>query len=187
MKINELPSQKYLKTILSYEPSTGELYWKTRTQSDFDTDCVWYYKTWNSKNTNKPAGSVAEIKRKMSSYRYISIRINGVAYKASRIIWKIVTGKDPLIIDHKNQDATDNRWDNLKNTDVLGNSKNTSKRIDNISGVTGVSWRPEMNKWRARINTEGKTKTLGVFENYEEAVASIMEARVQYNYSLNHG
>lgn len=48
---------------------------------------------------------------------------------------------------------------------------NTRKSGKNTSGRTGVYWNKTFNKWTAYIRIGGKSKHLGYFENFEEAVA----------------
>ena len=54
------------------------------------------------------------------------------------------------------------------------------KNKKNSSGCIGVSWRKEKGKWRAYINIDGKTKSLGNFVNYEDAVNARKQAELEY-------
>ena len=51
---------------------------------------------------------------------------------------------------------------------------------NNTSGVTGVSWSKTMNKWRARINVNGKEINLGYFNKFEDAVKARKKAEEKY-------
>ena len=99
-------TQKWLSERLRYDKKTGELCWKARPRTDFDTDRRW--KTWNSRCANRSATTqnVAET--------YPRVTIDGRKYVAHRVIWLLVTGEDPdLCIGHINGDRFDNRFSNL--------------------------------------------------------------------------
>jgi hypothetical protein len=112
-----LPDRKYLKECFSYDRETGMLLWRTRPLSHFDTE-----RGWNSFNTQlagKPAGTI-------SVYGYRVINMKKRIYRANRIIWKIMTGRDPGMkdVDHRNLDKLDNSWDNLRLATDRGSSCN---------------------------------------------------------------
>ena len=43
-------------------------------------------------------------------------------------------------------------------------------RSNNTSGVTGVEWLPDTNKWKASICFKGKRRYLGSYGKFEDAV-----------------
>lgn len=53
-------------------------------------------------------------------------------------------------------------------------------RSDNTSGVTGVFWVKNANKWGASIKTNGKSVHLGYFANFEDAVIARENAEKKY-------
>ena len=55
--------------------------------------------------------------------------------------------------------------------------KKKKKRLDNTSGVKGVSWDSSRRKWRARIKINGKTKLVGRFNDIHDAELAIRKAR----------
>lgn len=73
-------------------------------------------------------------------------------------------------IDHKNGNRLDNRKINLRKCKRSQNSKNLKRNKRNTSGTTGVGWDKKSNKWRARINCNGKEYNLGNFTNKEDAI-----------------
>lgn len=87
---------------------------------------------------------------------------------------------DGNYIDHISHNTKDNRKSNLRNVTSSQNNMNVSKRSDNTSGVTGVSWHKGIQKWRARINVSGKEVNLGYFEEFEDAVKARKEAEDKY-------
>lgn len=73
-------------------------------------------------------------------------------------------------IDHINGDRLDNRKSNLRICNQQQNNMNHKVRRDNSSGVTGVYWYEDRNKWMVQIKYKGKTKNLGYFDKFEDAV-----------------
>ena len=68
-----------------------------------------------------------------------------------------------LVVDHINHNVADNRKSNLRICLQRNNTKNTSKRNDNTSGVTGV-WRHKKrkcNSWYAEIMVDGQKNYVG--------------------------
>ena len=79
---------------------------------------------------------------------YACIRHARKTHLLHRFIWLVVTGDWPKgEIDHRNRVKTDNRWENLRDTDRSTNQLNTGIRKDNTSGVKGVSWDESHKKW----------------------------------------
>lgn len=72
---------------------------------------------------------------------YIRIGINRKSTLLHRWVWEQLVGPIPegYVIDHINGITTDCRLLNLRCIPVKYNTRNTSKRIDNNSGTTGVS------------------------------------------------
>lgn len=73
-------------------------------------------------------------------------------------------------IDHINHNLFDNRKCNLREVTHSQNIMNSSKRSDNTSGFTGVSWSKSKDKWVAYIAMNGKQEYLGAFNKKEDAV-----------------
>ena len=60
------------------------------------------------------------------------------------------------VVDHINHNKLDNRKVNLRVCTDMENSKNKGLRKDNKSGVTGVVWNNEKNKWTVNIRCNNK-------------------------------
>ena len=91
------------------------------------------------------------------------------------------------VVDHEDQDSMNNKIDNLRNTTQAVNMKNPGKHVNNTSGVMGVSFRKDSDKWQARIRYKNRTVTLGSFLTFEEAVIVRQQAEIDYDYHPNHG
>lgn len=56
----------------------------------------------------------------------------------------------------------------------------------NSSGFTGVHWWSARNKWRARIECDGRVKTK-TFEGFNDAVEWRKEMNINLGFHKNHG
>mgnify|MGYP003442342832 CR=1 FL=1 len=169
MAYKALPSPEALRQLLDYDPETGVLTWRQRPREMFSSDMQW--KTWNTRFSGQTATTV----KKDTGYRTGGIW--GVSYKAHRLIWVIMTGREPAsLIDHIIGDKADNRWENLRLTDKSGNGCNRAAPVTNTSGLKGASWDKLQSKWRAQIQHRGKTIYLGLFDTPEAAHAAYASA-----------
>lgn len=83
-------------------------------------------------------------------------------------------------IDHINNNPCDNRKCNLRLATRSTNEMNKRIRINNASGVTGVTWGKCINKWIAQITVNSKTFYLGSFVSKEDAIKARKEAEEKY-------
>lgn len=188
MKPKMLPSQELLLRLLRYEPETGKLFWRRRELSDFqDRAChparVTHAK-WNRRHANKEAFTAEEgIKGGTKRYR-VGICLS-VRYKAHRIIWRMVTGENPDMIDHIDGNSLNNRIENLRSVSHEINTRNQKLRSTNTTGVNGVI--KHRTSWHARVRVADRTLHLGAFATLEEAA----ECRLAYDrangFHENHG
>ena len=110
---------------------------------------------------------------------YVIIGICGRRIGAHRLAWLYVHGRFPqLQIDHINCNPSDNRISNLREANAQQNNHNKHKASSNSrSGVLGVYWRGDRNKWRAGIRVNREKIWLGYFVNKEDAQAAYLEAK----------
>lgn len=159
-------TQARAQELFDYDPITGNLVWKIRAA----------YKI--------KVGDIISSK----CDGYIRIQIDGVSIYAHRIIYLLVTGEFPKDqIDHINGIRDDNRWLNIREVSNQENTKNQKLRITNTSGVCGVCWDKDTEKWVGRINVNGKRKFLGYFVKKQDAAKARKDAEIKYNYHPNHG
>ena len=100
------------------------------------------------------------------------------------------TGVEPLqIVDHRDGDKLNNRFNNLHLTTESGNNRNKRMQSNNTSGITGVFWHKRDKRWRAQAyDNTGKNKYLGYFNDITEAAAVVQNFRNEMgNYSDRHG
>ena len=175
MTIENQFSLEYFKSKLNYNPDIGIFIWKFK---DSNTKGE---KIFNGQYAGKEAGG-------KDKDGYIVIRINDRLIFAHRIAYLFMTGEWPKEqIDHINGIKDDNSWRNLRSVSHMENLKNQKISNRNTSGVRGINWSKKENKWRARINFDGKQINLGFFENFNEAIKIRKEAEKKYKYHPNHG
>ena len=154
-----------------YDPSTGEFRWNV-----------------NRRGTAK-AGAVAGCEHTdQNGKKYWQISIDGKQYKAHRLAWLVTHGGfPPEQIDHIDGNGLNNRLENLRAVSNAENQRNARKRADNTSGVSGVVWRKDHQKWQAKIQVNRKLTHLGYFTDKSEAIAARKAAEAKYNFHPNHG
>ena len=151
-----------IATYLTYNPSTGDITWKT------------------GNGRRAIAGNVAGY---IDAYGYICIGLKGKYYKAHRIAWLLFYGRWPEDqIDHKNQDKRDNRITNLREADNSLNQRNVGLRKDNTSGVKGVAWSSVKKHYIAEIFLDGVNVYLGESSSLFEAAALRISAENLHGY-----
>lgn len=164
-------TQEELKTVVNYDPDSG--------------DFTWLLKNSIRVKVGGIAGSVVENKKSKKSYRYITISYG--RYRAHRLAWLYMTGEFPKgEIDHINHNGVDNRWCNLRDVTKLENLKNMSAYSNNTSGVAGIYWHKLREKWMAGIKLNGKSKCLGYFDSFFDAVCVRKSAEKIYGFHKNH-
>lgn len=99
-------------------------------------------------------------------------------FKAHRVAWLYVTGEDPgdSLIDHKDQDPFNNKWENLRKASHAENGKNSSGWKNESTGVKGITL-TSSGKYRARIRVDGNMVNIGTFGSLEEAISELSAAR----------
>lgn len=77
-----------------------------------------------------------------------------------------------LFVDHVNGNRINNHIDNLRWGTKQENCRNRKLSKNNTSGIKGVCWNKESNKWTAQINNENGIRIhLGYFDTKEEAAS----------------
>jgi len=81
-----------------------------------------------------------------------------------------------LVVDHIDNDASNNVLWNLQVIDSRLNSSKDRWRHNYSSRYLGVSWRKGRDAWEANITIEGKKKFLGYYNNELEAAVTYQTA-----------
>ena len=121
-----------LKEWLKYNHVTGDLIWK---------------KGRGKAKTGAVAGTLID-------HGYLQLRFDHVNYRCHRICWWLHYGKQPYILDHANNNKTDNRITNLQ--EVTDQENLILARIRNGKGVFWCNNKTftKGGFWRATWNTE---------------------------------
>lgn len=156
-------TQDYLKSVLHYDPETGE------------------FTNLTQRGPNVKIGAKAGT---LDSYGYYTIGICGSNHKAHRLAWLYMTGELPENdIDHINGAPGDNRFCNLRAVTRQENMLNKGPQINNYLQVRGVY--PEGSKFRAEIRRNGTRIYLGMFNSIEEAVSARETKLTELNNEAN--
>ena len=124
---------------------------------------------------------------RIGNYSTVKVFINGKSYLAHRVIWKLMTGKNPIEIDHINGNPIDNRWSNLRNVSSRENALNMARFCTNKSGISGVVFSNERKKWQSYIYDDYKKIKLYWGYDFFEACCRRRSAEIKYRYHNNHG
>lgn len=108
---------------------------------------------------------------------YISITINGKAYRAHRLAWFYKYKVWPIGgLDHINRIRSENWIKNLREASAQQNAFNSSVRSDSLTGVRGVRFNLNKTKYVALIRVNKRSIHLGTFINLEDASSAYRSA-----------
>lgn len=155
--LREAITRERLMELLAYDPETGQFSWIS--------------------SPGRRAGSITD-------RGYANIRLDGKSYRLHRLAWLYVHGEWPKAdIDHINGVKHDNRIVNLRDVTRSMNMHNIKKafKTNNSSGFLGVVRTDKRKKrpWKAQIEVNGKTRSLGTFNTPEEAHQRYLEVKRQ--------
>lgn len=144
-----------------YDPLTGALTWRVARPG---------------KRVGAQAGSVGK-----KGYR--RIKHAGKSFTTSRVIFMMVTGREPVgEVDHRDLDKGNERWGNLREGTRAQNQANRSVRADSKSGVKGIYVRKpgSLNRnaetlYEAYYRKDGKRAMVGRYKTMDAAVAARQE------------
>jgi HNH endonuclease len=139
-----------LLRIIHYEPITGVFRWLVA--------------------INKKAVIGRNVGGVNKSLGYVVLGIAGKRYYAHRLAWFYMTGAWPDMIDHRDGDGLNNKWENLRIASKRENAMNSKKSATNKSGYKGVSWHIGAKKWQSFCGPQ----YIGLFDTAEQAHAAYM-------------
>jgi hypothetical protein len=153
---------EYIRENIRYDPETGLLWWAKQGVGK------------RPRGIDKPIGV-----KNPNGYFYRVVYSGGRhRYLLNhRVAWFLYHGAWPDDqIDHVNNNRTDNRILNLRQASRVENSRNVPKRSGSISQYKGVTLDKTKRKWRCRIGVDSVRKSLGYYDNEEEAARAYDKA-----------
>lgn len=139
---------------IRYEEETGKLFWVNGPMKG--RECGW-----------------------VDQYGYRLTRFEGQLLRNHHIVWYLHYGEWPKTeIDHKDNDPSNNRIDNLReaNRHQQGANQKIQRRREGMYKGVYVCG----NKWTSKIKVKGKSKHLGMFGCEEDAARAYNEAAIEY-------
>lgn len=143
---------KDIRDYLSYDPVTGVFHWIKR-----PAHCI----------------QIGDVAGRTNPRGYKILTFNGRQEYCHRVAFTMMghTLESGEQVDHINLDKGDNRWCNLRKASASENSQHRPKLDRNSSGVTGVCWDKQKEKWRVYC----QHKHYGYFDSLEVAEKKYLE------------
>jgi hypothetical protein len=157
LKIKPLPPQEYL--LDCFENIGPHLIWLKRPVEHFYDYRI--FSIWNTKHAGNIAGN-------KTPWGYIEIALNGIKYKAHRLVYKLHSGEEPHIIDHINRIRHDNRFENLRSGTFKQNSSNRTLSKRNKTGYNGIY--DTYKGFIVQDYINGQHVHVGIYPTIEEAI-----------------
>jgi hypothetical protein len=158
------PTQQEINKFFIYKD--GILYWKSNHGKKIKANAK---AGWHEKDSN-----------------YNKVKVLNKTYLEHRLVYILFKGHvDNIIqIDHKDNNRQNNNIENLRASTNTQNHCNSKKYKRNTSGFKGVSYHQPNNKWRAKINIDGKQTHLGLFKTPKQAFEAYKQAANKYHKSF---
>ncbi len=171
----------FLNKILRYDNDTGMVYWKERDESITPNTSA--LKKWNTIYSYTEAGW-----KNKKGYITIGVKhdieTNGKLIKllCHRVVFALVNGRWPeTLLDHRNGNPSDNRINNLEESNHSKNAKNSKPYGQ--SGYKNIQYDSRGDgKWRVRIRVNGKEVHIGNYKRLEDAIEARDIAYREHDY-----
>lgn len=121
---------------------------------------------------------VKQYKWHINTNGYVATQSDGKYIQLHRLLMKV--DDSSIMIDHINHMRHDCRRSNLRLATSSQNMQNRKIFSNNTSGVTGVYYQKNCNKWGAVITIDNKTINLGYFDSKDDAIYSRRKAEMEY-------
>lgn len=119
---------------------------------------------------------------------YWRIRYKGTLYLLHRIVFLMTNGYMPRAVDHADGNTKNNHPLNLRPATVNQNNHNAKRRVDNTSGIKGVSFDKRNGMWAAQCMVNTKQHWLGYHATKALAGKAVQKFReAAHGVYHNHG
>lgn len=142
-------TQEQIREVFDYNAELGVLVWKKCQRAD----CI---------------GTIAGT---IHGNGYSSVTLFGKRHYVHKVIWLFVHGTWPAVIDHIDENPTNNRLDNLREATHSQNHANYTRRAN---GVTKHG-----RKFRARIMKDYVQRYIGSYDTREEAEEAYKQEHIR--------
>ena len=163
IKRQRLPSQQRIQELLQYDPESGIARWKHRVGKTMGI------RVFNLRFADHIAGCTV-------ASGSVSITIDHLTLRLHRVIYKLMTGREPDFVDHIDHDPGNNVWTNLRECTATQSSCNRRIGIHNVTGYRGVT-QSKSGRWRARVMLYGKHYSFGSYLSKQDAAIAASNAR----------
>ena len=154
MKYREQISHTRLLELVEYHPDTG----------------IFINKVCRSNIS--PTGKILGTK---NATGHLVLQLDKVIYLAHRLAWFYCFEEWPIgILDHVDRDPSNNKLDNLRESDKATNNYNSKLRKDNKLGLKGAYYDKRRNYYYSQLVIQGKKEYLGSFTTALEAHTAYM-------------
>lgn len=182
--MNKAEKIQLIKEIVTYEPTTGELTWRTdRPRAHFKQQRG--YTRYLKHQAGQP------VKGTVNHYGYLVFGVGNLVVPFHAVAFVLMTGDFPKgVVDHWDQNKLNNAWDNLRDVTQKINTRNQKMNSRNKSGFAGVYQCSRSEKWTAQATIDRHTKNLGTFTTPEEAYQARLDYLAQHpslGYTSLHG
>lgn len=140
-----------------FEYRDGELFWKV------------------DRRKTKPGQKAGRTK----SNGYCEVRLNGKLYGTHRLIFLMMHGCLPKMIDHIDGNPSNNRIENLRGATHAENMRNSRTPRNNTSGYKGVTLDKTSGKWIAQCVVDKQKFHLGLYEDIHDAAEAVKNFRIE--------
>lgn len=159
--MKQSPERSRLNALFTYDADTGELRWRARPFAESDKG------RWNIKYAGQIAGCI-------NGRGYRVVTIDGIAFYAHRLIWKIMTGEDAVLLDHRNCIKDENRWSNLRKANSEENARNRRVARNKKSGLPkGIVFNHDTDEVKYQVSVK-KGNYIGCYKTLSEARRAYM-------------
>lgn len=139
--------------------------------------------TLYDKNSNPKAETLVDISDIdiIKGFKWSIDNNNYVKNSKQIYLHRLLMNASELCVDHINGNTLDNRRSNLR---ICTNADNLKHRVslpkNNTSGILGVRFRKDRNKWYAEIQSNKQKINLGSYTSREDAIKARLEAEIKY-------